>query len=156
VASVIEGIGAAIDGLNLARSKRQDAELMREALAGTALAVATCVLLALLPLEWARGAVSNLLTLIGAIYVGFALTSKGRLNVFKQIAGCVFFVAFALLGLWMSWWFLVAGLALHGVWDYLHRGKHGHGVVPKWYVPFCALYDWVVAIFVAVFFAIGS
>ena len=129
---------------------------MRDVLIGTGIAVVTCVVLAFLPEEWARGAVANLLTLIGAIYVGFALASEGKLNIFKQILGCAFFVTLALLGLWISWWFLVAGLALHGVWDYLHHGEHGHGVVPRWYVPFCAFYDWWVALFVALFFAVGS
>lgn len=76
---------------------------MHEVLAGMGLALVTCFFLALLPLEWAQGAVSNLLTLIGAIYVGFALASKGQLSVFKQVVGCAFFVIFALLGLWISW-----------------------------------------------------
>lgn len=131
-------------------------KMMREALVGSGFALVTCLFLALLPEEWARGAASNLLTLIAAIYVGFAIASKGQLNIPKQVAGCAFFVTLALLGLWLSLWFLVAGLALHGVWDCLHHGEHGHGVVPRWYVPFCAVYDWVVALFIALFFAPGT
>jgi hypothetical protein len=54
---------------------------MREVLVGLGLGLAlvTCLILALLPPDMARGAVSNLLTLIAAIYVGFALASQGRL-----------------------------------------------------------------------------
>ena len=129
---------------------------MREALIGLFLALITCLFLALLPIEWARGATANLLTLIGSIYVGFALASKGELGIIKQVAGCVFFVALALLGLWVSWWFLVVGLALHGVWDFLHHGDNGKGVVPQWFVPFCAVYDWAVALFIALFFIAGT
>jgi hypothetical protein len=129
---------------------------MREVYIGLGLALVTCLVLALLPPDLARGAVSNLLTLIAAIYVGFALASQGRLPLAKQVAGCAFFVALALLGLWVNWWFLVAGLALHGGWDYLHHGEAGHGVMPRWYVPFCAVYDWALALFVAVFFAAAT
>ncbi len=129
---------------------------MREVFAGIGLALVTCLFLALLPVEWARGATSNLLTLIAAIYVGFALASKGQLGIVKQVTGCAFFVIFALLGLWASWWFLVTGLALHGFWDLLHHDEKGQGVVPRWYVSFCAVYDWIVALFIALFFAVGA
>lgn len=129
---------------------------MREVLIGLGLAGATCGALALLPAEWARGAAANLLTLIAAIYVGLSLASNGRLALANQVAGCTVFVALALLGLWVNWWFIVAGLALHGGWDWLHLGKYGHGVVPRWYVPFCAVYDWAVALFVAVQYATAS
>ena len=125
----------------------------RGAAIGLGLALATATILALLPHAWARGATANLLTLIAAIYVGFSLASGGRLGLVKQAAGCAFFVVLALLGLWVSWWFLVAGLALHGGWDWLHHGERGKETVPGWYVPFCAVYDWTLAILVAVFFA---
>ena len=124
----------------------------RGAAVGLGLALVTAAVLALLPHEWARGATANL-TLIAAIYVGFSLASAGRLALVKQAAGCAVFVALALLGLWVSWWFLVAGLALHGGWDFLHHGERGKGVVPWWYVPFCAAYDWALAVFVALFLA---
>ena len=127
---------------------------MRETIIGFSLAAATCIVLALLPVEWARDVTAILLTLIASIYIGFSVGSNGQLPLFSQVIGCVFFVALALLGLWVSWWFLAAGLALHGVWDYLHHGKHGRGVVPKWYVPLCAVYDLTVALFVAARFAI--
>ena len=127
---------------------------MREVLIGLILAVATCVVLVFLPVEWARDFTAILLTLIAAIYIGFSIGSNGRLPLFKQIFGCTFFIAMALLGLWASWWFLAIGLALHGFWDYLHHGKHGRGIVPKWYVPLCAVYDLTVALFVTAHYAI--
>lgn len=126
---------------------------MREVLIGLTLALITCLFLYILPIEWARGLTANLLTLIAAIYVGFAIASQGRLGIPRQVIGCSFFVAFALLGLWLSWWFLVFGLALHAGWDLLHHGRHRDGVVPRWYIPFCAAYDFSVALFVALYFA---
>ncbi len=126
---------------------------MREILIGIVLAVVTSLGLVLLPTEMARGAVSVQLTLIAAIYIGLALASHGKLSVRRQIFACGVFVALALLGLWYSWWFSVAGLALHGGWDFLHHRERGHGVVPNWYAPLCAVYDWAVALFVALWFA---
>jgi hypothetical protein len=116
---------------------------------GIALAVATFLGLMWLPTELARGAVSILLTLIAAIYMGFALASHGRLSVKKQVCACAVFVLLALLGLGYSGWFSVMGLGLHGGWDLLHHRERGHGVIPGWYPHFCAVYDWGLALFVA-------
>ncbi len=128
--------------------RRAHDDLMKDYLLGLVLALATCAVLWPLPPEMARGAVSHLLTLIAAVYVGFAIASEGRLSVRRQVAGCAVFVGFALAGLWAGWIWLVIGLALHGAWDFLHHGDRGHGVVPAWYVPACAAYDWLVALFV--------
>jgi len=121
---------------------------MRDYLIGLGLAVLTCAVLWPLPPEIARGAVSHLVTLIGSVYVGFALASPDRMSVSRQIAGCALFMALALAGLWLSWWWLVAGLVLHGLWDLLHHREHEHGTMPSWYVPACAAYDWTLAAFV--------
>lgn len=121
---------------------------------GLILAIITCIFIWLLPNEWARGATSNLLTLIASIYIGFALVSNSRPDIIKQIIVCAFFVALSLLGLWISWWFLVAGLFLHGFWDFLHHKPSGSKIAPNWYIPFCATYDWTVAFFVGYYYAL--
>ena len=123
---------------------------------GLILALVTCIFIWLLPNEWARGAVSNLLTLISSIYVGFALVSGSKSEILKQVIGCAFFVALSLLGLWLNWWFLVVGLFLHGFWDFLHHKPNGGKVAPQWYIPFCAFYDWGVAIFVGYYYALAT
>lgn len=125
---------------------------MKDYLIGALLAAATCAALWPLDEPLARGVVSHLLTLIAAIYVGFALASQGKLALWVQVGGCAGFVALALAGLWKGWLWLVLGLALHGVWDFVHHGERGQGVVPVWYVPACASYDWVLAAFVALRF----
>ena len=127
---------------------------IREVLKGLGLVAITSLVLALLPEAWARDTTAILLTLIAAIYIGFALGSQGRLGLPRQIAAAAFFVLLAFLGLWLNWWFLVIGLALHAGWDYLHHGEHGHGVVPGWYVPLCAVYDLALALYVALAYAI--
>jgi hypothetical protein len=126
---------------------------MRSYLLGLGLAASTCLVLWPLAPELARGVVSHLLTLIGSVYVGFALAAPTRMSIARQVAGCAFFMGLALAGLWLSWWCLVAGLVLHGAWDLVHHREHEHGTMPRWYVPACASYDWAVAAFIAWRFA---
>lgn len=126
---------------------------MRSYLLGFGLAASTCLLLWPMAPEVARSLVSHLMTLIGAVYVGFALASPDRMSVTRQIAGSGIFLGLALAGLWLDWWYLVAGLALHGLWDLAHHRAHEHGTMPRWYVPACASYDWSVAAFIAWRFA---
>ena len=129
---------------------------MFELLSGIGLAAATCFILTLLPSDYARDLTAILLVLIASIYLGFSLASQGQLKFRSQAAGSILFIVLALLGLWVNWWFLVAGLVLHGVWDYMHHGHRGRGVVPSWYIPFCAGYDVSMGLFIAFYFALKT
>lgn len=106
-----------------------------------ALAAVTALALSTLPPDLARGAISNLVSLIAAIYVGFALKSDSLAEIPKQVLACAGFVALAHLGLWIGWWFLVVALAPHGLWDVHHHGENGRAIVPVWCQPACAIYD---------------
>jgi Family of unknown function (DUF6010) len=88
---------------------------------------------------------SVVLTMIGAIYLGFAL-SDGRLPIviLEGLAGTAFIVL-ALLGLWWAPAFVAVGLILHAFWDLAHRPNLVTTKIPRWYPPFCAAYDLVFA-----------
>jgi hypothetical protein len=85
------------------------------------------------------------LTMIGAIYLGFAL-SDGRLSIMilEGLAGTAVIVL-ALLGLWWAPGIVAVGLILHAFWDLAHRPRLVTTKVPRWYPPFCAAYDLVFA-----------
>ena len=86
-----------------------------------------------------------MLAVIGAIYVGFAF-SDGRLAIMiLELTVGTGFLVLALLGLWQAPMFIAIGLALHGVWDLLHRRNAITTKLPVWYPPFCAAYDFVFA-----------
>ena len=91
-----------------------------------------------------------LLTLIASVYIGFALQSGRPYEVGLEIATAAAFVALALIGLWLSPWFIILGLALHGLWDFLH-----HSVIrtpmPRWYIPLCMIYDVSIAGFLSLY-----
>lgn len=90
-----------------------------------------------------------MLAVIGAVYIGFAL-SDGRVRyIIIESGNAVTYGVVALLGMWVSPWFLVAGYVSHGTWDPIH---HDHGIrtrIVRWYVPFCVVVDWLVGIYIA-------
>ncbi len=93
-----------------------------------------------------------LLTLIAAVYVGFALQGDFTAGVWPELAAAAGFTLLALLGLWLSPWLIVAGLGLHSVWDILHHNGVGFlkTRAPQWYIPFCVGYDWLLALLLGV------
>ncbi|MEF8792637.1 DUF6010 family protein [Thiohalorhabdus sp.] len=115
--------------------------------AGLLLGAAIGGVLAFLTEEVARAAAANLLTLIAAIYLGFGLASGKPEKVLVQGLGAGAFFALAVLGLWLSTWWIVAGLVLHGLWDLGHHGREGAvREIPEAYPLFCAFFDWGLAL----------
>ena len=90
-----------------------------------------------------------LLTVIASIYVGFALQGGRRREVGLELTVAAAFGVLALIGLWLSPWLTVLGLALHGVWDLLHHFIRTP--VPRWYIPFCLVYDVLMAGFLSLY-----
>ena len=85
------------------------------------------------------------LTMIGAIYMGFAF-ADGRVSiVILELSVATAFITLALLGLWVAPMFIAAGLVLHGFWDLAHRPNGVTTKIPKWYPPFCAAFDFLFA-----------
>ena len=85
------------------------------------------------------------LTMIGAIYMGFAFLD-GRVSiVILELTVATVFIVLALLGLWVGHVFIAVGLVLHGIWDLVHRPGAVPTRIPSWYPPFCAAFDFVFA-----------
>lgn len=120
--------------------------------AGLSLALATLLFTLVLSEVQLLEFYAVLLTLIAAIYIGFALQDSATSGVGFELTAAAGFTLLALMGLWISPWLIVVGLCLHGVWDILHH--QGVGViktkVPQGYIPFCASYDWLLAFFLGV------
>jgi hypothetical protein len=64
------------------------------------------------------------------------------------------FVLVAIAGVSGTAWLLVAGYAGHGVKDYWQESHH-FVANTRWWPPFCAAIDWLVAIVLAVEIAVG-
>lgn len=84
------------------------------------------------------------ISLIAAIYIGFAV-ADGRPKVIAveaTVAGA--FVLIAAVAVTASAWLLVLGYAGHGLKDYWqHRRQYVANT--RWWPPFCAAVDWLVA-----------
>jgi hypothetical protein len=90
-----------------------------------------------------------LLALIAAVYIGFAV-ADGRPKVIAvecTIAGA--FVLLAAAGVTGSAWLLVLGYAGHGLKDFWQERRH-YVAGTRWWPPFCAAVDWLVAVVLAV------
>jgi hypothetical protein len=73
-----------------------------------------------------------------------------------ELVQVIVFGTMALLGLRDSPWWLVAGWALHPIWDVgLHYWGPGSAFASEPYAIACVSFDWVVAIYIAVFYGFG-
>jgi hypothetical protein len=95
-----------------------------------------------------------LLSLIAAVYIGFAV-ADGRTKVIA--AECVVaavFVVLAAAGVVATVWLLVAGYAGHGLKDFWQERRQ-YVANTRWWPPFCAAVDWLVAAVLVVEIAAG-
>ena len=114
-------------------------------LTGSGLAVLSLPLHLIVSAETSVVLASLTLALIAGVYLGFAF-SDGRLSVMlTELFVALAFTAAALAGA-MSWpvWIAVA-LGAHGLWDWAHHRERVPTRMPRWYVPFCAVFDWIYA-----------
>jgi hypothetical protein len=95
------------------------------------------------------------LTFIAAVYIGFSV-ADGRVKVIAaESAVAAVFAVIAAVAVTGPAWLLVAGLAGHGLKDlWQHRTQFVNGT--RWWPPFCAAVDWVVAVILAIALAAGA
>ena len=95
------------------------------------------------------------LAFIAAVYIGFSVADgRSRVIVVESIVAGAFAVI-AGVGVTGSAWVLVAGFAGHGVKDlWQHRTQYVDNT--RWWPPFCAVVDVVVAASIAATILIGA
>ncbi len=114
-------------------------------LTGSGLAVLSLPLHLALPAETSVLLAALTLALIAGVYLGFAFVD-GRLSVMLiELLVAVAFTGAALAAAisWPAW--VAVAFAAHGLWDWAHHRERVPTRMPRWYVPFCAVYDWVYA-----------
>lgn len=119
------------------------------ALVGAALSLLFIPLLMFLR-DGALDLLAFILAASGGIYWGVAATASRRgIKVMEIVAGAAF-VVMAMLGLWWTSLWIAAGFALHGAWDFAHRPRRIRTGIRRWFPPFCATFDWLVALYILV------
>jgi len=94
------------------------------------------------------------LTLIAAVYIGFAVADGRPRIIAVESSVAAVFVVLAAAGVTGPAWLLVAGLAGHGFKDLWQHRSH-YVANTRWWPPFCLVVDWVVAAILVVLLAAG-
>jgi hypothetical protein len=88
-----------------------------------------------------RSYYATVLAVIGLLYGLWAVMSGSTTTLLLESIGIVAFLILSVLGFKKSQWFLVAGLAAHGVYDYFHGHLFINSGVPAFWPMFCGSYD---------------
>lgn len=86
------------------------------------------------------------------VYLGAALSDSRPLWISIEFIMSLVFFQMAILGITHSSIWVAFGFFLHGIWDMLHHPKLIKTSVVKWFPPLCAVFDWIVAVFILRFY----
>ena len=95
-----------------------------------------------------------LLSLIAAVYIGFAVADGRPLVIAVECVVAAVFVVLAAAGVTATVWLLVVGYAGHGLKDFWQERRQ-YVANTRWWPPFCAAVDWLVAAVLVVEMAAG-
>ena len=127
-------------------------------LAGGAVYGASLAFVAIAIPRATRYVLATVLTVAALAYVPFAIAADaGAVRVAVELTGAGIFAYAARRGIRGSAWWLVAGFALHPIWDgALHLAGAGRSVAPEWYATSCLSYDLAVAAIGAIAILVGT
>ena len=95
-----------------------------------------------------------LLSLIAAVYIGFAVADGRPRVIAVESAVAGIFVVLAAVSVTATAWLLVVGYAGHGLKDFWQERRH-YVANTRWWPPFCAAVDWLVAAVLLVEITVG-
>ncbi len=97
-----------------------------------------------------RGFYPVVLIVIAILYLLFAVMANSTGSLVAETIPALMFVTMAVLGFRKNApWLVVAGLALHGVFDFFHHAVIVNPGVPNWWPGWCLAYDVVAAAYLA-------
>jgi hypothetical protein len=120
-----------------------------EFLIGAVLAVVVGISTTLIGMDRDRALYPTTLIVIAVLYDLFAVMGGSTNALVIESAFGVFFIGLAIAGFKKTLWFAVAGLALHGVFDFVHPHVVNNPGVPIWWPMFCLAYDVAAAAYLA-------
>lgn len=103
-----------------------------------------------------RAFYATVLTVVGCLYVLFAVMAGGGPGLIPEIVGFAAFAALAAIGFRTSLWVVAAGLALHGLFDLVRQTLLPAPGAPDWWPAFCGSYDLVAALGLATLLLRGT
>jgi hypothetical protein len=118
-------------------------------LIGVVLALIAGISLTLLRMDHDRGVYPTILIVIALLYELFAAMGGSPHALLAESIPAIIFIALAVAGFRSTLWFTVAGLALHGIWDFVHPIFIQNPGVPTFWPAFCSAYDVTAALYLA-------
>ncbi|KEJ91040.1 DUF6010 family protein [Sulfitobacter donghicola] len=97
-----------------------------------------------IPIQLSYELAAITLVLIAGIYIGYAFKDGRPNTVFLEFSVALAFAATAWVGMNGYPFMIIGALVAHGFWDLLHL-KLIKTDVPRWYIRFCVICDWVMA-----------
>lgn len=116
---------------------------------GIAAAIAVGLFGTLIGFDKDRSFYPVVLIVIATLYLLFAVQAGSTGALVAETIPALGFVAGAALGFRKTPWLVVAGLALHGVFDFFHYALIANPGVPVWWPGWCLAYDVVAAAYLA-------
>ncbi len=117
---------------------------------GIGLAVAVAVMARLVGFDRDRAFYPLVLIVVASYYGLFAVLGGSRSELIAELPAFALFAAAAIVGFRTSLWIVVAGLAMHGVFDFFHHALIANRGLPSWWPSFCMWYDLAAAACLAV------
>lgn len=118
-------------------------------LVGEILAVALAIFASVVGFDRDRAYYATVMAVIALLYGLFAVMSGSTSTLLLEGIGITAFLLVSVLGFRISQWFLVAGLAAHGIFDFFHGHLIENTGVPVWWPMFCGSYDVTAAAYLA-------
>ncbi|TAJ91578.1 MAG: hypothetical protein EPO31_15420 [Gammaproteobacteria bacterium] len=116
---------------------------------GIAAAAAVGIFATVIGFDKERSFYPVVLIVIATLYLLFAAMAGSIGSLIAEAIPALAFVALAALGFRKTPWLVVAGLALHGVFDFFHAALIANPGVPVWWPGWCLAYDVVAAVYLA-------
>jgi hypothetical protein len=119
-------------------------------LIGVILAAAVCAAARLAGFDRERVFYPTMLVVIAAYYILFAAMDGGGEALAVESLAAAAFGGVAVAGFSRNLWLVVAALAGHGVFDFIHHRLVQNDGVPGWWPAFCLAFDIVAALWLGV------
>lgn len=116
---------------------------------GFAAAIAVGLFASVIGFDKERSFYPVVLIVIATLYLLFAAIAGSTESLVAEVIPALLFVATAAFGFRKTSWLVVVGLALHGVFDFIHPVVITNPGVPVWWPGFCLAYDVTAAIYLA-------
>ena len=120
-----------------------------EFLVGAVLALSVGLSATFLGLDRDRAFYPTVMIIIASYYALFAVMGGSVRALAVESIVIVAFLGASIAGFRTSLWLVVAALAAHGLFDFIHDRLIANPGVPAWWPPFCLSYDVVAAAYLA-------